>query len=160
MNITKRLTRDTSYVKPKKTYQETLTKEQIKDKLKDYKLIEDFSKVPLNTHIRYFSNNIFRLGGFLTKIDEKLRYIVLSNNNLSWSVQLKNNIFYKKMNNEEMKEEIKEELMGSMVSSNHNDELEDENLKLKKLNKDLENKLKKYESKLKTIEKEIKKQKK
>ena len=38
-----------------KTLQDKLTKEEIKEKLEDYIEVEDINKVPLNTHIRYFS---------------------------------------------------------------------------------------------------------
>jgi hypothetical protein len=37
-NNTKRLSRDTGYVRPKKTYQDTMTPDDIKEKLKEYKI--------------------------------------------------------------------------------------------------------------------------
>ena len=58
----------------KKTLTDKLSAEEIKEKLEDYIEVEDISKVPLNTHIRYFTEKInekgkktkaFRMGGFL-----------------------------------------------------------------------------------------------
>ena len=43
------------YKRPKKTMTDKLTAEEIKSKLEDYIEVEDISKVPLNTHIRYFT---------------------------------------------------------------------------------------------------------
>ena len=69
-NNTKRLSRDTGYVRPKKTFQDTMTPDDIKEKLKEYKKVSDIRKVIIGTHIRYFSKdkdskaNVFRLGGF------------------------------------------------------------------------------------------------
>ena len=109
-HYTKRLSRDTTYKKPAKTFQETLSPDEIKKKLEDYKQINEIDGLPLNTHIRYFITNMttgkkqFRLGGYLTKIDKE--YIVLSNGNFSWSVQKKNTIFFYKMAFDDIKEEI------------------------------------------------------
>ena len=64
----------------------------------------------MNTHIRYYTKDRenpngemkFRLGGFLSKIDEYHRYVILKNaKNVSWSVDLKNSILYKKINCED-----------------------------------------------------------
>ena len=56
-NITKRLSRDTSYVKTKNTYQDKLSPNEIKKKLEEYKQIDDITSVPLNSHVRYFTFN-------------------------------------------------------------------------------------------------------
>ncbi len=95
-----RLTNDNNYKKVGKTFQESLSPNEIKEKLENYKRVEDISSVPLNTHIRYFTNDKktgkkhFRLGGFLTKIDKD--YVVLSNGKLSWSVQNNTSIYFAK----------------------------------------------------------------
>ena len=100
-NNTKRLTVDK--VKTQNSYQNKLSPKEIKEKLEEYKKVEDISKVSLNSHLRYFTINEksgekqFRLGGFLTKIDSDKGYLILSNGNLSWSVQLKDSIFFQKM---------------------------------------------------------------
>ena len=114
--ITKRLANDTN--KQDNSYQSSLTKEQIIKKLDGYTRVESnkLHKVPLNTHIRYFvvnpktNDKQFRLGGFLTKFGDNNEYIVLSNGKFSWSVQLANTIFYKKMSKDEMKEQIATEV--------------------------------------------------
>lgn len=121
--ITKRLSRDTGYQKAEKTFQQSMTNEEISKKLMDYIKVEnnsDVLKIPLNTHIRYFALNPktgkleFRLGGNLTKIGDNLEYVILSNGNFSWSVQLKNTIFYKKQNITEIKEQIENEVTTKM----------------------------------------------
>ena len=143
-NITTRLSRDTHYNKNKKSYQETLSPDEIKKKLEEYKQIEDIGNLPLNTHIRYFtinpSNNMkqFRLGGFLTKIEPD--YIILSNGKVSWSVQLKNSILFEKMSFTDLKEELVNKI--SKKFEKEISELTDENKKLK--------------STLKQVKKEIK----
>jgi hypothetical protein len=94
------------YKKPKGgTKQELLTKDEIRQKLKGYKALRTMEdkkyllKIkPFNAWIRYFNTvtNEFRLGGLLQKVDPQLRYITLINtsNNISWSVQLKDNIIF------------------------------------------------------------------
>lgn len=112
-NITKRLARDKNYIKKGQSYQESLTNEEIKQKLEEYKQVTDISKVGLNTHLRYFTKNtktgkqMFRLGGFLSKVNLTQGYVVLNNGNLSWSVQLKNSIFFEKMSFTDFKKQLK-----------------------------------------------------
>ena len=55
--ITKRLSRDTTYTKTKKTYQEKLSPAEIKKKLEEYKQVEDISGLVLGNHLRYFTFN-------------------------------------------------------------------------------------------------------
>lgn len=112
---TKRLSRDTSYNNKKKSYQDKLSPAEIKKKLEEYKQTDDISQVALNSHVRYFSFNPktgekqFRLGGFLRRIDMVKGYVILvGNNNLSWSVQIKNSVFFQKMTFGELKQELKE----------------------------------------------------
>jgi hypothetical protein len=116
--ITKRLTNDKNYKPPETTYQSTLSKEEIAKKLEGYTRVESnkLHNIKLNTHIRYFVINPktgeknFRLGGYLTKIGDNNEYLVLSNGNFSWSVQFANTIFYKKMSNDEFKEQVVTEI--------------------------------------------------
>ena len=94
----------------KKTFTENLTKEEINEKLEDYKLVDDISKVPLDTHIRYFvkkdNEMLFRMGGNLKRNLDLPNFIVLKNAlGTEWSVQVKDTIFYKKMSIKEIKEE-------------------------------------------------------
>lgn len=94
----------------KKTYTETLTKEEIGEKLEDYKLVDDISKIPLDTHLRYFikkdNEMLFRMGGNLKRNLDLPNFIVLKNAvGTEWTVQVKDTIFYKKMTIKEIKEE-------------------------------------------------------
>lgn len=143
--ITKRLSRDTQYNKSKKSYQESLSPDEIKQKLEEYKPIEDIRTVALNTHVRYFTVNNktgekqFRLGGFVTKIADE--YVILANNNLSWSVQIKNTIFFVKMSFSDLKDEIIKKI--SKKFDKEIVELVEENKKLKDTIKQVKNQVKK-----------------
>ena len=94
----------------KKTFTGNLTKDEINEKLQDYKLVEDISKVPLGTHLRYFvikdGVKLFRMGGNLKRNLDLPKFIVLVNAlGTEWTVQIKDTIFYKKMLIKEIKEE-------------------------------------------------------
>lgn len=98
----KKLGSDRSYKRPKVTYQEQLTADEIAEKLQGYERVDDISEVPLNTHIRYFTTNkdgtqTFRTGGFLYNKNNAETYVMLSNGKNVWSVQVKGAVFFKKM---------------------------------------------------------------
>jgi hypothetical protein len=129
---TKRLTADTDYKKEGKSLQQTLSPNEIKEKLQEYTQINDIGEAPLNSHIRYFTidkngKKQFRLGGFLTKIDND--YVILSNGKLSWSVQKNNSIFFKKMSYNELKEELIEKISNKFEKKLISLEKENETLK-------------------------------
>lgn len=134
------------------SYQNNLSPKEIKEKLEEYKKIDDISLISLNTHIRYFNINQktgekqFRLGGFLTKMDIAKGYIILSNGQLSWSVQIANTIFFKKMSFQELKEELVED-----ISKKYIDEiskLKEENKKLKDAIKSIKKEFEKNNNKI------------
>jgi len=149
-NITKRLSRDINYRKPEQTYQETLTDEQIAEKLVDYTRVKgpDIFDIPLGTHIRYFvidqktGKKQFRLGGNLTKIGDNKEYLVCSNGISSWCIQLSNSLIYKKLSINELKEKIKNTTLKESenkiekVIENYKD-LKEENKELKKIIKQI-----------------------
>ena len=94
----------------KKTFTGNLTKDEINEKLQDYKLVDDISKVPLGTHLRYFvmkdGTKLFRMGGNLKRNLDLPKFIVLVNAlGTEWTVQVKDATFYKKMSLKEIKEE-------------------------------------------------------
>jgi hypothetical protein len=149
--ITKRLSRDVSYKPPEKTYQKSLSDIDIAKKLEDYIKVKsnDIFQIPLNTHVRYFSTNPktgqkeFRLGGVITKFGDNGEYVVLSNGKLSWSVQIKNTIFYKKLTLNEIKEKVQNDTILQVKSTDINKETKnieqilEENKKLKKMLKEI-----------------------
>lgn len=105
----KRLGND-NYIKPKQTMTDKLTREQIAEQLEDYKQVADISKVPVGSHVRYFSidkegKKKYRPGGTIMKNDGLPKYIILTNNVSSWSVQVEKTIFYRKMTLKEIKQE-------------------------------------------------------
>ena len=141
--ITKRLSRDTSYKPPDKTYQSTLSDIDIAKKLEDYVRVKtsEVLKIPLGSHVRYFSINPktgekqFRLGGTLTKFGDNNEYFICSNGTLSWSVQLSTSIIYKKLTPTELKETVKK----TVIEDTKNDmaDLIKENKELKKMLKEI-----------------------
>ena len=54
---TKRLTKDSGYQRPIKTVQDSLTADDIKDKLKGYKKVSDITKIIIGSHMRYFTKD-------------------------------------------------------------------------------------------------------
>ncbi len=143
-NGTKRLSSDTEYKRTGKSMQQSLSPDEIKEKLKEYTPIDTIDEAPINSHIRYFTidskgKKQFRLGGFLTKIDTD--YVVLSNGKLSWSVQKKNSIFFKKMSYDELKEELIDKISNKFEKKIIS--LEKENETLKTTLKDIKKTLKK-----------------
>ncbi len=132
-NTTKRLSNDSNYKKVGKSLQEALSPNDIKEKLQEYTQLDTIDDTPLNSHIRYFTvdkktgKKQFRLGGFLTKIDND--YVVLSNGKLSWSVQKNNSIFFKKMSYEELKQELIEKISNKFEKKLISLEKENESLK-------------------------------
>jgi len=116
----------------KKTFTETLTKDDINEKLEDYKLVDDISTVPLDTHLRYFikkdNEMLFRMGGNLKRNLDLPNFIVLKNAlGTEWTVQVKDTIFYKKMSIKEIKEEYEE-----IIKELH-DKIKIKNKKIKEL---------------------------
>jgi len=94
----------------KKTFTGNLTKDEIEEKLQDYKLVDDITKIPLGTHLRYFvmknGTKLFRMGGNLKRNLDLPKFIVLVNAlGTEWTVQVKDTTFYKKMSLKEIKEE-------------------------------------------------------
>ena len=147
----KRLTSDKNYKRPDKTYQDMLTNQDIKEKLKEYKKCPDIRKVSIGTHLRYFTTDpktgekAFRLGGTLNKIDPEGRFVILGNGSVSWSVQIAGTQFWQKLTEAEFKEELKKELKKEIETETMNTVdpiLEQEN---KELRKELKNLIKKFE---------------
>ena len=145
--ITKRLSRDTTYKKKEKSYQEKLSPKEIKKKLEEYSQVDNITDVDVGTHLRYFTFNPntgekqFRLGGFLSKIDKDLRFVILQNGTFSWSVQINNTVFFRKMNFSELKDELIEKISKKFEKQVMKLKLENKNLKetLKEIKKQLKN---------------------
>ena len=129
------------YQRPNKTYTERLANEDIKEILKDYVIVDDIKNVPLGTHVRYFitdentGKKKFRLGGMITKIDPLGRFIMLSNGQTQpWSVQLANSIFYRKLSEDERKEELKKEIITEINTETSTNDLKKMKSLMKKIN--------------------------
>ena len=144
ITLTKRLGND-NYKKEGKSIQQTLSPNEIKEKLQEYIQIDTIDDVSLNTHIRYFTvdkksgKKQFRLGGFLTKNENE--YVVLSNGKVSWSVQKNNSLFFKKMSYNDLKQELIEKISNKFEKKIVS--LEKENESLKNTLKDIKRTIKK-----------------
>ena len=105
---------DNKYKRPTKTYQDTLGKEEINNLLRDYIEVINIYEVPLNSHIRYFTikndKESFRLGGYLSQLNQKKGYIMLTNGKVNWSVQVKNSKFFRKIEIDELRENYENKL--------------------------------------------------
>ena len=100
---------DDVFIRPKKTVQDKLTPNEIKNLLGGYVEIKTARDLPRNTHIRYFSimddgKRVFRTGGYLINNKEYEKYIVLSNGNKTWSVNTQKSILFKKLSTEDITE--------------------------------------------------------
>lgn len=148
-NQMQRISKD-GYSRPKHTIQDKMTEEEIDEKLADYLEVEDIKKVPIGTHIRYFTlvpddkgeiKKAFRLGGQLNNKDNADKYIILSNGKITWTVQMDTSVLYRKMTIEEIKDDYENVIK----------ELEEEVLQLKKDNKKLLKKIMELEKNKKNI---------
>jgi len=127
---TKRIGGD-QYIRPRKTITEKLTPHEIENKLEDYTPAPDIYKIPLGTHLRYFSikningqkKKLFRMGGILNNNRGLPDYVVLSNGKSSWCAQVKTTEFWRKMTIQEIKDDYEEVI----------DEYKNENDKLKRM---------------------------
>ena len=141
MNTT-RIGKD-NYKKKNKTVQDKLSPNDIKEKLKDYIQTKNILKVPLRTHVRYFitkdGKQHFRLGGFLSRKNKDKGYVILSNNNITWSVQIKTATFWKKLTIEEIRMEYEKSI----------EQLKKENKQLKKTLKSIKTQVTKSKEKSK-----------
>ena len=108
LSATMRIGKD-NYQRPKSTMQDKLTDADIKELLATYVLVDDIFKVPIGSHLRYYTmkdgKKVFRMGGLLNNKDNADKFIVLSNGRLTWTVQTKSSEFYRKMSVEEIREE-------------------------------------------------------
>ena len=131
---TRKLSTD-NYKRPENTFTDMLSEKDIENKLEDYKEC-DIYKIPLSTHVRYFKieknkKKKFRTGGILYKNEGLPDYVVLSNGRKTWSVQVADAIFFRRMTAREIKKEYEDYIL----------ELEKKNKQLKKLVKILKKKL-------------------
>lgn len=111
---------NTQYNRPPTTYQESLTSEQVKEKLQDFVKMPDVSLIPINSEVRYFSykdnpetgrqERLFRLGGRLLNKDNHDKYVVLTNGKQTWSVNTQTSVFFRKMTFDEVHEKYESKI--------------------------------------------------
>jgi len=118
LNLKKNQQNKDNYKKPDITYTEKLSKSQVRQLLYDYeeiKNIKELEKIDPGTHLRYFEDKDgemkFRTGGILTINTGFPEYLVLSNGKISWSVQIKKCIFFKRLTIKELRDEYEKELI-------------------------------------------------
>lgn len=103
------------YKRPKKTFQETLSADEIKKQLEHFKKVSNPALIPINAFVKYFAhdndgNKKFRIGGVVKKNNTDNKYLILQSSKASWSVQYNNNTFFVKLSDNELKTEFKDEL--------------------------------------------------
>jgi hypothetical protein len=101
------------YDRPKSTFTDNLTKEDVEKKLEDYQKVDDITQIPIGTNLRYFTKKddelVFRMGGNLKSNNGLPKFVILKNAvGVEWSVQVEGTIFYKKMTVQEIKDEYEE----------------------------------------------------
>jgi uncharacterized protein YneR len=150
---------ESEYEKPQKTFTERLTKKEIEDYMIDYEKT-DIKKIALGTHVRYFekvNGDIkFRIGGNLMINNGLPKYVVLTNGRTNWSVQVKDCIFFAKLNSDKMKIEYEEQIENLKFEVA---ELKSEIRKKDEISKDLSKSQKKYLKRIDELESIIEKQK-
>ena len=151
---------DENFVKPKQSFTERLSLDEIADLLSDYEPI-DAKNITHGVHIRYQKKNKkthkydFRMGGTIFKIEPE--YFMVSNGKHIWSVQKKDTKFYKKMNFAEKEKEFEETLYNknqeiktsNSIISTQQKEIKQQNTFIQKLI----DKIDKLNKKIKLIEK-------
>jgi hypothetical protein len=144
---------ETEYERPLITHTEKLSKQQIQKLLEDYEQINninELSKVPIGTHLRYFDkrdNELkFRTGGILIVNTGLPDYVILSSGHIKWSVQTDTSIFFRRITLKEYKEEVEKTLLDkeATIKGLHLT-MKDNSIIINKL----KNKIKYYESLLK-----------
>lgn len=100
------------YERPMITPTERLKPEEIMNLMKNYKRVEDIDELKKNMHLRYFVKKngvtMFRMGGTLFNNNGLPKYIMLTNGNAVWSVQVEGTIFYRKKTLDEIAEEYEQ----------------------------------------------------
>lgn len=110
----------TEYQRPPQTYQESLTQEQIKEKLQDHTKVESIVDVPLNTPLKYFTyktnpetnaqERVFRVGGRLINKNNADKYVVLSNGSHTWSVSTSTSTFFRPLTVAEVRDRYEKQV--------------------------------------------------
>jgi hypothetical protein len=101
--------KNSNYVRPEITYTDKLSKKEIESMLIDYEKVDSLQDVPTGTYVRYFEDKDgvmkFRTGGVLTIKKGLPEYCILYNNKVSWSVNIKKCIFFRKISVNDIKKE-------------------------------------------------------
>ncbi len=124
-----------NYKRTDLTYTDKLSKSEIEALLIDYDKVDNLDDVPVGTHIRYFEyidgEFKFRVGGILSIKKGLPKYIILTNNKVSWSVQVNNTIFFRRITANQIRKEFEELLLEK------DNELNELRAYIKQLNKEI-----------------------
>ena len=132
---------ETNYIRPPLTYTDKLSKIQVKELLIDYeqiKTLQQLQNIPPGSHLRYFEYKDgelkFRTGGILTVVSGIPEYLILSSGKVSWSVQIKKCIFFKRITIKQVREEFQKKIYeDSATITGLQALLKDANKKIKKI---------------------------
>lgn len=135
--------KDVDYKQQGPSKQSQLTKDEIRSRLENYVFVDDIDNVPLNTHVRYFSEDrnggwVFRLGGFI-RTNNHPDYLILSTNpcgGKTWSVQKVSSRFYRvKSTKDKTTDELEEK---DKVNRQYQAALEKQQREIARLRQELE----------------------
>ena len=105
-----RLSED-NYVKPAKTKSESYSLDKLEEILENYSETA-ITAIPVGTLVKYFSKvdgkDKYRPGGRLINKSGLPKYVVLSNGKRSWSVQVEGTKFFRRMTDDEIKDEYED----------------------------------------------------
>lgn len=94
----------------KKSFTQSLTKDQIKDLLEGY-VETSFENIKIGFNVRYFKKTNdtfeFRMGGTVFKVSDD--YIIVTNGRANWSVQKDGNIFFQQIPYNIFKKQVEED---------------------------------------------------
>jgi hypothetical protein len=99
---------EVNYKRPINTFTDLLSKKDIQNKLIDYEKVDKVDENIIGYHCRYFElkdgEYKFRVGGFIT-IGGFPDYVMMTNGQVTWSVQVKNCIFFKRLTIKSIRDE-------------------------------------------------------
>lgn len=116
---------DDGYVRPKVTASDTLTGEQIKERLKNYERVyeDDIPDLKVEEKIAYFEvlddgKFKYKPGGYVL-VNGSPDYLVLTTSKGSWSVQLENHIIFRAKKIDEIEERHQREMAERLRNEHH-----------------------------------------
>lgn len=147
---------ESNYKRPKSTWQDRLTQDQIDQYMVNYVKFNSFEDVSLSTHLRYYikedGERKFRLGGNLINKNNADKYVVLSNGKFTWSVDTQKSEFFKLESIDDVKREYENKI--SKMERKMEKKMNDLKGEMESSEKEYHSKIKKYKLVIQKLRKE------